>query len=128
MPGGGSQTEGELMRQTLEHDFNVPVAYVETRSLTTWDNAINTAAMLRHTGIRKILLVTHACDERRAALVFRRQGFDVIPAATVFAGIEPGDPYEYLPSMHSLLGSTWALHEWLGLLWYKLRIHFEGST
>jgi uncharacterized SAM-binding protein YcdF (DUF218 family) len=121
MPGGGCQTEGELMKEVLENDFNVPVAYAETGALTTWDNAENSAPILKKAGIQRILLVTHASDERRAAMVFERQGLDVIPAGTGFASVNIDNPFDFLPSIRSLAQSTWALHEWLGLLWYKLR-------
>jgi uncharacterized SAM-binding protein YcdF (DUF218 family) len=128
MPGGGHQTEGQLMKRVLEHDFRVPVTYTETRSLTTWDNAANSASILKNAGVHRILLVTHACDERRAAMVFRLHGFDVIPAGTGFARVDLDNPREYLPDARSLLESSWALHEWLGLLWYKLRIQIEGQS
>jgi uncharacterized SAM-binding protein YcdF (DUF218 family) len=128
MPGGGCRSEGELMKDVLENDFNVPVAYTETGALTTWDNAVNSAPILKKVGIQRILLVTHASDERRAAMVFERQGLTVIPAGTSFAHVGIDSPFDLLPSMRSLFQSTWALHEWLGLLWYKLRTLTEGQT
>ncbi|MGO9445940.1 MAG: YdcF family protein [Thiobacillaceae bacterium] len=121
MPGGGSQSEGELMKDVLQNDFDTPVAYTETGALTTWDNAANSAPILKRAGIERILLVTHAGDERRAALVFERQGLEVIPAGTGFAHVGVDDPRIFLPSVRSLAQSTWALHEWIGLVWYKLR-------
>lgn len=125
MPGGGSQPEGELMKNVLENDFHVPVAYTENAALTTWDNAVNSAPILKQAGIRRIFLVTHASDERRAAMVFERQGLEVIPAATGFARARFDNPLDLLPSIRALSESTWTLHEWLGLLWYKLRILFQ---
>lgn len=124
MPGGGSRSEGELMKEVLENDFYVPVAYAETEALTTWDNAANSAPILKQAGIQRIFLVTHASDERRAAMVFQRQGLEVIPAGTGFASVNIDSAFDFLPSMRSLFESTWALHEWLGLLWYKLRTLF----
>jgi len=122
MPGGGCQPEGELMKDVLENDFSVPVAYSENGALTTWDNAANSAPILKQAGIQRIFLVTHASDERRAAMVFQQQGLDVIPAGTGFSHVNVDNPFVFMPSMRSLSESTWALHEWLGLLWYKLRI------
>ncbi|MGA7179162.1 MAG: YdcF family protein [Thiobacillaceae bacterium] len=121
MPGGGHRSEGELMKDVLKNDFSVPVAYVETGALTTWDNAANSAPMLKRARIKRIFLVTHASDLRRAIWAFRRQGLEVIPAGTGFARVSIDSPLIFLPTVRSLAESTWALHEWLGLVWYKLR-------
>lgn len=121
MPGGGCQSEGELMKDVLENDFGIPVAYTETGALTTWDNAVYSAPMLKKAGIKRIFLVTHAVDLRRATWAFQRQGLDVVPAGTGFASVNFDNPFSYLPSIRSLFESSWAMHEWLGLVWYKLR-------
>jgi uncharacterized SAM-binding protein YcdF (DUF218 family) len=121
MPGGGCQSEGELMKDVLENDFGVPVAYTETGALTTWDNAANSVPILQKVGIKRIFLITHAVDLRRATWAFQQHGLDVIPAGTRFAHVSVDNPFIFMPSMRSLSESTWALHEWLGLLWYKLR-------
>lgn len=128
MPGGGSQSEAKLMREVLENDYSIPVAWTETDSLTTWENAANSAPVLRRAGVKRILLVTHAGDLRRAAAVFRQQGLQVIPAGTRFARVQLDNPLIFLPDAQSLVESTWALHEWLGLAWYKLRSFLHGHA
>jgi uncharacterized SAM-binding protein YcdF (DUF218 family) len=126
MPGGGSQPEGKLMKEVLKNDYGIPVTWTETRSLTTWDNAANSAPTLKRAGIKRIFLVTHASDLRRAVAAFERQGLEVIPAGTVFAHVNVNTPFIFLPNARSLTESTWALHEWLGIVWYKLRAHLRG--
>ena len=128
MPGGGNRPEGELMKEVLERDYRIPVAWTENRALTTWDNAANSAPILKRAGVKRIFLVNHASDLRRAVRVFSQQGLQVIPAGTHFARVTLDDPLIFLPEARSLAESSWALHEWLGLVWYKLRFHLPGQA
>jgi uncharacterized SAM-binding protein YcdF (DUF218 family) len=108
-----------LMADSMEHDFGVPVKWVEDRSGTTWENAEDSAAILLPLGIRSVYVVTHAWHERRALMAFRHFGF-VPVAAVVQLDAPDGD---ILPSARAWLQSYYALHEWIGLLWYWVRIH-----
>ncbi len=130
MPGRGSRPEGLLMQEILENEFRVRVTWVEDGSLTTWDNARLSAPRLRDAGVERILLVTHAWHLRRAAVQFERRGLTVIPAGTQFSSTEIDSPLSLLPSALGLRDSYFALHEWLGVLWYKLRTdqHTKETT
>jgi uncharacterized SAM-binding protein YcdF (DUF218 family) len=121
MPGGGTLPEGQLMRDVLQAEYGVPVAWVESAALTTWDNARLSASQLKTDGVRRILLVTHAWHLRRAVPLFQRQGLIVIPAGVQFADTHIDTPLALLPTPVGLRDSYFALHEWLGILWYKLR-------
>jgi uncharacterized SAM-binding protein YcdF (DUF218 family) len=109
----------QLMADSMEHDFGVPVRWVEGRSETTWENAADSAAILLPLGIRSVFVVTHAWHERRALMAFRHFGF--VPVAAVVQLDAPGS--DILPSARAWLQSYYALHEWIGLLWYWVRIH-----
>lgn len=130
MPGGGSRPEGLIMKEILENEFGVRVTWVEDGSLTTWDNARLSAPRLRDAKVERILLVSHAWHLRRAAAEFERQGLRVIPAGTQFSSTEIDSPLSLLPSALGLRDSYFALHEWLGILWYKLRTdqHTKETT
>lgn len=121
MPGGGTQPEGRLMAQTLQQEYGLSARWAEDAALTTWDNARLSAALLRRDGVRRIALVTHAWHLRRAVPQFEAQGLEVIPAGTQFASTAIDDVFDLLPTPNGLRDSTYALHEWLGILWYKLR-------
>lgn len=108
-----------LMADSMERDFGVPVQWVEGRSETTWENAQDSAAILLPLGIRSVYVVTHAWHERRALIAFRYFGFT--PLAAVVQLDAPGG--DILPSGRAWLYSYYALHEWVGLLWYRVRIH-----
>ncbi len=64
--GSGEEPVAAVMARTLERDFGVPVRWIEDRSRTTWENAADSAAMLRPEGISAVYVVTHAWHEPRA--------------------------------------------------------------
>jgi uncharacterized SAM-binding protein YcdF (DUF218 family) len=126
---GGSPADekppiGQIIGQVLEREFGVPVAAVEDRSRTTWENASFTASLLEHRDIQRILLVSSAWHLPRAVRAFERRGLDVIPAPTAFETREDEDGpriEDFYPDMNSLLRSYYAIHEYLGRLWYRVR-------
>jgi len=125
MPGGGSQPEGRLMHDILVKEFKVPVKWVEDGALTTWDNARLSAPRLRQAGVKRIVLVSHAWHLRRAVPQFEGHGLDVVPAGTQFSDTRIDSYLSLLPSALGLRDSYFALHEWLGILWYKLRAQLQ---
>jgi uncharacterized SAM-binding protein YcdF (DUF218 family) len=119
-PLGGAAPEGVLMRDTLVRDFRVPVAWVESRSNDTSQNARFSANILHAAGIDSIYLVTHAWHMPRARYAFERAGIRVLPQPVASgAGNIPG-MLALLPSAGALHESALALHEILGLAWYRL--------
>jgi uncharacterized SAM-binding protein YcdF (DUF218 family) len=121
MPGCEGESEGELMKAALEQDFGVPVRWAETSSNNTMENARFSHDILSPHGIRRIYLVTHAWHMPRAELAFRKAGFDVVPAGTLLTLPEGIGLFDLLPQPKGLLMSYYALHEMLGLVWYRLR-------
>ncbi|MGD1876710.1 MAG: YdcF family protein [Kiloniellaceae bacterium] len=113
-------TVSRAMKQALERDFGVPVRWVEEESWNTWANAQFSAALLKQQRIRKIYLVTHAWHMPRAMFSFAQTGIEAIPAPTRF--VSRADPVweDFLPSARALLTTYYAVHEHLGLLWYRL--------
>ncbi len=127
-PGGGQLAEGDLMARTLKEEFGLTARWVENTSLTTWENARHAAPMLHESGATRIVLVTHAWHLRRAVPLFQAQGLTVHPAGTQFARTRINDVFDLVPTPAGLRDSTFALHEWLGILWYKLRTPFSKGT
>ncbi len=118
----GDLPEAELMKAALEQDFGIPVRWMETASRDTRQNAQFSAVQLQAAGIERILLVTHAAHMARARTEFEARGLDVIPAPTAWlGGGEAGDRVlTLLPSQNTAYAGWFALHEWLGLLAYRL--------
>lgn len=118
----GNVPEAALMQASLEEDFRVPVRWVEKESLDTQQNARFSAVPLRAAGVRRILLVTHAAHMPRAQAAFEDAGLQVIPAPTAWlGGTGAGDQVlGELPGPTTAYAGWYAVHEWLGLLEYRL--------
>jgi uncharacterized SAM-binding protein YcdF (DUF218 family) len=123
-PSGGTLAEGRIMQHILQSEYGIPTRWVEDAALTTWDNARLSAQLLKPSGARHIVLVTHAWHLRRAIPLFEAQGLSVIPAGIQFSSTRIDSILDCLPTPAGLRDSTFALHEWLGILWYKLRSFF----
>jgi uncharacterized SAM-binding protein YcdF (DUF218 family) len=122
---------GEPSCAEVMHDFLIAVGVspadvlVEDQSSTTYENALNTARLLRDQQIDTVVLVTDALHMVRAERCFRKQGLSVIPApcnyrATHFQWSLP----TFLPDPHTAQGSQKIMHEWVGTLWYWCRGRF----
>jgi uncharacterized SAM-binding protein YcdF (DUF218 family) len=109
------------MARVLREDFHAPVRWIEDTSENTAQNAAHAATMLREAGIDRVLLVTDAMHMSRAMQIFSKTGLTVIPAATDFRSRKPLSAADFIPSAGALKDSHYAMHEWLGLLWYRLR-------
>ncbi len=111
----------EVMKRTLEQDFGVPARWVENQAHSTRSNAELSTKILRAEGIDKVYLVTHAWHMPRAMLSFAPTGLAVVPAPTRF--FSRSDPLwtDFIPSTQAFRGTYYAVHEWIGILWYRLR-------
>jgi uncharacterized SAM-binding protein YcdF (DUF218 family) len=119
--GGAHVTEASLMKSVLNHDFGIPVTWVEDKSRTTYENALLTARLLKADNVTSVVVVTHAWHMRRALWSFERVGVHATawPAPATF---DEGDRVnDYLPDTGALEASYHALHEAIGLVYYRLR-------
>lgn len=123
-PDGHGESEAETMARSLEEDFGIKVRWIEARSDNTAENALHTSLLLEKAGITRILLVTDALHMARAERSFLRMGLSVVPAPTNFMARRPLDAASYIPDAAALKESHYALHEWIGKFWYRLRAGF----
>lgn len=117
----GAVPVGATMARVLRDDFRTPVKWVEDKARDTAQNAAFSARMLKAAGVRRVLLVTHAMHMPRAREAFEREGLEVVEAPTAFQSRGPFSPMMLLPSASGLYRSFYATHEWVGLVWYRLR-------
>lgn len=120
-PDGAGESEAEVMARTLREDFGTPVRWLEQRSNNTAENAQRSVQMLKQAGIRHILLVTDAMHMPRAHAIFSRYDIKVVPAPTRFLDTAPLSAADFIPKASALANSHYAMHEWIGLYWYRLR-------
>jgi uncharacterized SAM-binding protein YcdF (DUF218 family) len=89
-------------------------------------------AVKKLAGAEPVALVTSAWHMRRSEALFRRAGVNVLPCPTDYsARPNRGFGWENLHwDVESLGRSTWAVHEYLGLLWNWLRsaLHLEKAA
>jgi uncharacterized SAM-binding protein YcdF (DUF218 family) len=121
--GGGppDASIAALMSKVLQEDFRVPVQWREERSRNTFENALYSAEILRRAGIASALVVTHPWNMARALWSFRAVGYPVVPPPTAEDPSPSLSLAAFLPQIPALLNSYYALHELIGLAWYRVR-------
>jgi uncharacterized SAM-binding protein YcdF (DUF218 family) len=112
---------GTLMAASLQQDFGVPVRWTEAQSRDTWENATDSAAILRAEGIHSVYVVTNAWHMRRALIAFSHTGL-VVTAAPTPLDRPPGPILnDFQPRSQTWEVAYYTLHEWIGCAWYDIR-------
>jgi uncharacterized SAM-binding protein YcdF (DUF218 family) len=122
-PDRGGESEAAVMARSLREDFQIPVRWLEGTSENTAQNAAHAVRQLREAGIQRVLLVTDAIHMPRAIQIFSTTGLSVIAAPTDFLSRKTLSAEDFIPNPRFLRHSHYALHEWIGMLWYKVRYH-----
>jgi uncharacterized SAM-binding protein YcdF (DUF218 family) len=95
---------------------------IEEKSRDTLENAVFSKAICDRLGFSRPLLVTSALHMKRAMLAFDRAGVAVTPVPAGFrVPVRPDYAWhDYLPQASALNAVAAALHEYLGLWFYRL--------
>lgn len=109
------------MAEALRDDFATPISWIEGDSSNTAENAAYSAAILKRAGIQRILLVTDAMHMYRSRMMFEQQGLAVIAAPTLFFASDTLAPSDFIPGVEPLRRANYAIYEWLGIAWYRIR-------
>lgn len=124
-PEPGLESESYYARGVLEL-WGVPESAVvmETKSRNTLQNAQFTARILAQNHWGKVLLITSASHMHRAVMAFHAVGVAVIPVPVDYLAVKTSAPAAlgWVPNVDALAGTTYALHEYLGRLWYRLEL------
>jgi len=119
-------TSGMVVDTTfpLLREFGLP-----EEAMTKVDDARNTeeeAKSIDKMGVKRILLVTSAWHMKRARMMFEKYApnVEVVCAPADFensmAAARPFSITSFLPDPGAFMGNSVALHEWVGILGYKL--------
>jgi uncharacterized SAM-binding protein YcdF (DUF218 family) len=109
------------MARSLHDEFGITARWVEPASDDTWQNAEFSAALLHAAGINSVFLVSHAWHLRRGAMAFAHFGIATTPAPLRYDRPARFNFDEFMPHASAVLNSYFALHEWIGILYYALR-------
>jgi uncharacterized SAM-binding protein YcdF (DUF218 family) len=122
-PGGPEPPVAPSMRDLLVRlGVRAEDIITEERSRTTFENAREVKPLLAGLGVRKAVLVTEAMHMPRSVATFRRLGIDVVPAGCHYQATEfRWEIASFVPTARAGGIGSQAFHEWLGLLWYRLR-------
>lgn len=120
----GSVSEAQIMANALQQ-HGVPASAIieESKSLTTYENAVYTAEILAKQDLDRVLVVTSALHMPRAMGVFRKQQVNVVAASSPPQIVVPKDPAFsfWLPDARVLAASRSVIKEYVGMLVYWLR-------
>jgi uncharacterized SAM-binding protein YcdF (DUF218 family) len=117
--------ESEILQQFLTQ-MAVPDSAIimEKQSRNTHENALYTAKLLRKLDMQSqtILLITSAYHMRRSIACFDKQHIKVTPAPVDFYAptVKTDIANTLTPSLTALNQWDILLHEWIGILYYKL--------
>ncbi len=122
--GNGDPFEQEIKEASamgrVATALGVPVKdlIVENKPRNTLESAREAKNLIKG---NRIILVTSAFHMKRSSAMFRKQGFDVVPAPTAYRSEQRGlSPFSFIPSAESLHDSAAALAEYLSLAWYTV--------
>ena len=118
-----TKREAVLLRQfAIEQGVPAAQILIDADSRNTYENAVNTKKMMAQQQLASSLLITTAAHLPRALGCFEKIGLAPIPYPVDFRA-EPTPSYDVrdlLPSAGALKNTEFALHEYIGILTYKL--------
>lgn len=117
---GGRWREADLMAALAER-LGFPGARItrDTASLTTWQSAVNTARLPADAPGAPRYLLTSAVHMPRAAMAFAHAGQQVCALPLDMAVRDPRPYTRMIPQLTALAAMTGALHEYVGILYYR---------
>lgn len=111
--------EVPLIMRDLLIAMGVPEKFITTDAISynTYESALNLRNRLKG---KRFYLVTSAGHMPRSMGVFRKQDLEPVPAPTNYLSTASMRDWNILPNGQHLAISDLAVHEYLGLIWYRL--------
>jgi uncharacterized SAM-binding protein YcdF (DUF218 family) len=114
---GGSSVPGIMMAVLTAMGVEPQRIAIESGSGSTHESAENLKGII---GGERMILVTSAGHMPRAMGVFTKAGMNPVPAPTNYMSVRERRFMDYLPSPRHLVYADLAVHEYLGMAWYRL--------
>jgi uncharacterized SAM-binding protein YcdF (DUF218 family) len=116
-----SLREAELLKKfMMEFGLTGDQILVDPTSRNTYENAVNSANLIRANNYQTIVLITSASHMRRAVATFHKQGIFPDTYPVDFFATEVIDPFSFVPSADSLSMIDSVMHELIGLIMYRV--------
>lgn len=112
---------GQLMAIMLSRFFSIQVTWVETRSRSTYENALYTAQLLRSGNIDDVVVTTQPRDAPRVIWSFEQFGIHAVPWPARRTPLMINQLADFLPNASALEKSFYAIHELIGGVYYRVR-------
>jgi uncharacterized SAM-binding protein YcdF (DUF218 family) len=120
--GNNAESSAALMADTFQQDYGIKTTWLEEHADNTYQNGAFSAAILKANNISRVIVVTEAWHQPRAVWSFAHAGMIAIPAPAERTYITAGLDWNELEADYgSFAKSFYALHELLGLAYYRLR-------
>jgi uncharacterized SAM-binding protein YcdF (DUF218 family) len=110
----GFSLEARAMHDTLQRNFGIEARWVDDRAYDTFQNARNSALLLKADGVHRIVLVTRATHMWRSVQEFTDANLDVVPAPVGILEDRDFGVLRFVPDPDALLRSHAAIYEMLG--------------
>jgi uncharacterized SAM-binding protein YcdF (DUF218 family) len=110
----GFAVEARAMHDTLQRNFGLEARWTDTEAYDTFQNARNTARILKADGLHRIVLVTRDTHMWRSVQEFEEAGLEVVPAPAGMLANRDFGILRCLPNPDALLRSHAAIYEMVG--------------
>jgi uncharacterized SAM-binding protein YcdF (DUF218 family) len=112
---------GALAEQLVAWGIDRDRVVIEDRARNTYENAVDSSAIVRERGWKNVLIVTSAFHMPRAYGCFRAVGLYVDTLPVDFRSYASPFSGEWIPRARYLEASTGAIREWSGRAIYRAR-------
>ena len=113
-----SNEAGEVKEYLIERGIPSEIIILEDKSRNTRESAKNLKEMLDN---QPFFLVTSAYHMPRSMESFQKMGMNPIAAPADFKIKEQYDILDFFPDPQNLKNSNLAVHEYFGILWYRVK-------
>lgn len=124
------KSDAPAAARILQSQYGVKALAVDDKSWNTLDNAANTAVLLKQLGLTRAAIITHGWHMPRAMWSFQQAGVETFPAPMGLTNStsSPNRLRSWYPYSIALLRSDKAIHEYVGLMWYKALAERAGNS
>src|SRR6056297_177808 len=112
-------SEADVAQEFVNNFDNIEFIQ-EKEAQTTYENGQEIKKWMQENQYDQIYLVTSAIHMRRSVGVFDNLNINYIPVVSNYSQSHNLSWLDYLPNQACLRSNMQALHEWIGLLWYKV--------